>query len=233
MKGVGTVSSPLCKHTDVLDIFNKQQRRKRSHSHRHYNKTTSQLDSSLDIYVNLIDSIDQLQGVHKIKTTLFSIPPPPKKKKKLRELQSFAQESRNYDYDSAEYRVTTIILDTAQCRLFRPVRSDLLNTAAKTHFIKLNFINRGNGAVNLPSVLRSTSVIEAVPTYFKEKEPPIILYTCTKTIASNIFNFSSTLSGLDYPQFRNSPSQCECNTSSHLCQPYGHVNTGDLSIIPS
>ena len=38
IKGVGTLSSPSCKHTNVLGIFNKQQRRKRSHGHRHYNK---------------------------------------------------------------------------------------------------------------------------------------------------------------------------------------------------
>ena len=57
--------------------------------------------------------------------------------------------------------------------------------------------------------------------------------TLTKTIASKIFNFSSTLSDLDYHQFHNNPSQCECNTSSHLYQPYGHVITGDLSIVPN
>ena len=27
--------------------------------------------------------------------------------------------------------------------------------------------------------------------------------------------------------------ECECNTSSYLYQPYGHVITGDLSIIPN
>ena len=103
---------------------------------------TPQLDLSIDTLVNLIDSIDQPQGVHKIKTTLFSIFLP-----KLRELQSFALESTNYDYESAEYRVTAIILDTAQYRLFRPVRSDILSTDANTHFIKLDFINKGIDAV--------------------------------------------------------------------------------------
>ena len=115
--------------------------------------------------------------------------------------------------------------------MLRPVRSHLLSTDAKTHFIKLAFINKGIDAVNLPSILRSKSVTETVPTYFKEKESPIISYTHTKTIAGKIFNFSSTLSDLDYHQFHNNPSQCECNTSSHLYQPYGHVITGDLSII--
>ena len=228
IKEVGTLRIPSCKHTNVLCIFNKQQRRKRSHGHRHYNKRTPQLDSSIDTFVNLIDSIDPPQGVHKIKTTLFSISLP-----KLRELQSLAQKSTNYDYESAEYRVTAIILDTAQYRLFRPVRSDLLRADAKTHFIKLDFINKGIDAVNLHSILRSKSITETVPTYFKEKESPIISYTYTKTIANKIFNFSSTLSGLDYHQFHNSPPQCECNTSSHLYQPYGHVMTGDLSIIPN
>ena len=160
--------------------------------------------------VNFIDLIDQPQGVHKIKTTLFSISLP-----KLRELQSLALESTNYDYESAEYRVTAIISDTAHYRLFKPVRSDQ-STDAKTHFIKLDFINKGIDAVNLPTILRSKSVTETVPTYFKEKEPPIISYTYTKTIASKIFNFSSTLSDLDYHQFHNNPTQCECNTSSHL-----------------
>ena len=189
---------------------------------------TPQLDSSKDTFINLIDSIDQPQGVHKIKTTLLSIFLP-----KFRELLALAPESTNYDYESAEYRVTAIILDTAQYRLFRPVCSDLLSADAKAHVIRLDFINKGIHAVNLPSVLRGKSVTETGPTYFKEKQPPIISYTYTKTIASKIFNFSSTLSNVDYHQFHNNPSQCEYNTSSHLYQPYGHVITGDLSIIPN
>ena len=116
--------------------------------------------SSIDTYVNLIDSIDQPQSVHKIKTTLFSISLP-----KLGELQSLTQESTNYDYGSAEYRVTVIILDMAQYRLFRPVCSDL-GTGDKTHFIRLNFINKDIDAVDLLSFLISKSVTETVPTYF-------------------------------------------------------------------
>ena len=137
---------------------------------------------------------------------------------KLCELQSLAQEPQTMTMNLLS--IEEIISDTAQYRLFRPVHSNLLSTDAKTHFIKLNFIYKGIDAVNLPSILRSKSVTETVPTYFKEKEPPIISYTYTKTIASKIFNFPSTLSGLDYHQFHRSPSQCECNTSSHLYQPY-------------
>ena len=67
------------------------------------------------------------------------------------------------------------------------------------------------------------------------------LAECVSSLRYNLSNFSSKfltplsslLSDLDYHQFHNNPTQCECNTSSHLYQPYGHVITGDLSIIPN
>ena len=62
----------------------------------------------------------------------------------------------------------------------RPVLRNRPSADARTHFIKLDFINKGIDTVNLPSILRSKSVTERVPTYFKEKEPPIISYTLYK-----------------------------------------------------
>ena len=171
-------------------------------------KKTPQLDSSIDTFVNLIDSIDQPPGVHKIKATLFSM--------SLSKLRQLGQVFTNYDYESAEYRVTAIILDIAQYRLFRPVLSNHLSTDTKIHFIKRDFIDKGIDTVNLPSILKACQSLKQ----------------CQPAISSKIFNFSSTLSDFDYHQFQNNPYQCECNTSSHLYQPYGHVITGDLFIIP-
>ena len=54
------------------------------------------------------------------------------------------------------------------------------------------------------------------------------------TLSAVLFNLRCIVLGsLDYHQFHNNPSECECNISSHLYQPYGHVITGDLSIIPN
>ena len=72
IKGVGTLSSTSCKKTNVYTLFNKHQRRKRSHGKRHYNKKAPQPESSIDVLITLIDMIDQPEGVHKIKTHLFS-----------------------------------------------------------------------------------------------------------------------------------------------------------------
>ena len=73
IKGVGTLSSTSCKKTNVYTLFNKHQRRKRSHGKRHYNKKAPQPESSIDALITLIDMIEQPKGVHKIKTHLFSM----------------------------------------------------------------------------------------------------------------------------------------------------------------
>ena len=77
--------------------------------------------------------IEKTKGVHNINTKLFSISFP-----QLRALQELALESTNFDYPSAEYRVTAIILNIANYRLFRPVRSDVLAEKLK-NFMKINF----------------------------------------------------------------------------------------------
>ena len=53
-------------------------------------------------------------------------------------LQELNLESTNFDHSSAKYRVTAIILDIADYRLFRPVRSDVSAEKPK-HFMKSNF----------------------------------------------------------------------------------------------
>ena len=105
-----------------------------------------------------IGLIDQPQSVHKIKTTLFSVSLP-----KLLELQSLALESTNYDYESAEYKVTAIILDTTQCRLFTHVHCDLFtqnksnNTKTKLYDKRDTFgfhiVNFPFMSSNIPSAL--------------------------------------------------------------------------------
>ena len=77
IKGVDTLSTRLsftsCKKTNVYTLFNKHQRRRRSHETHHYNKKAPQPESSIYKRITLIDMIDQPEGVHKIKTHLFSI----------------------------------------------------------------------------------------------------------------------------------------------------------------
>ena len=146
------------------------------------------------------------EGVHKIKTHLFSMSLP-----QLSSPQEIALESTNTGFSSAEYRVTSIILDILHYRLFKPVKSDVPAEKPK-HFMKIKFLHKGIDAINLPQLLRSQSVMDKIPAYFKDKEPTIISYQYTNTIANKLFNFSSTLSNLDITHYLSKPQHCQCNT---------------------
>ena len=119
--------------------------------------------------------IDQPEGVHKIKTHLFSMSLP-----QLSSLQEITLESINTDFSSAEYRVNSITLDISHYRLFKPVErlfkpveSDVPVEKPK-RFMKIKFLHKGIDAINLPQLLRSQSVMDKITAYFKGKEPPII-----------------------------------------------------------
>ena len=162
---------------------------------------------------------------HNINTKLFSISFP-----QLRSLQKLALESTNFDYSSAEYRVIAIILDIANYRLFRPVRSDVPAEKPK-HFMKIKFLNKAVDAINLPALLRSTSVTDKIPVYFRDKEPPIVSYEYTSTVASKLFNFAPTLSNLNVSEYLSNSQTCQCKKSKFCYEPHGHVITGDLRVI--
>ena len=175
--------------------------------------------------VDLVDMIEKPEGVHNINTKLFSISFP-----QLRSLQKLALESTNFDYSSAEYRVIAIILDIANYRLFRPVRSDVPAEKPK-HFMKIKFLNKAVDAINLPALLRSTSVTDKIPVYFRDKEPPIVSYEYTSTVASKLFNFAPTLSNLHVSEYLSNSQTCQCKKSKFCYEPHGHVITGDLRVI--
>ena len=136
-----------CKKTNIYSLFNKQPRRKRSDGKRHYNKRASQPDVSMSTLVDLVDMTEKPEGVNNTNTKLFSISFP-----QLRSLQERALETTNFEYSSAEYRVTAIILDIANYRLFRPVGSDVPAEKPK-NFMKIKFLNKAVDAINLPAIL--------------------------------------------------------------------------------
>ena len=166
---------------------------------------------------------DRPEGVRKIKTYLF-----PMSLSQLSSLQGL--ESTNTDFLSTEYRVISIILNISHYRLFKPVKSDVSAEKPK-HFMKIKFLHKRIDTINLPQLLRSQSVMDKIPAYFKDKEPPITSYQYTNTIANKLFNFSSTLSNLDITNYLSNPQHCQCNISKFCYEPHGHVITGDVMVI--
>ena len=64
-------------------------------------------------------------------------------------------------------------------------------------FIKIPFINKGIDFIDLPSIFQDKSVMQSIPTYFQNSEPPIICYKYNKPIRNTIFNFNKLVSDLD------------------------------------
>ena len=143
--------------------------------------------------VHLVDMIKKPKGVHNINTKLFSISFP-----QLCSLQKLALESTIFDHSSAEYRVTAIILDIANYRMFRPMR----NSREDKEFYFTKILNK---AINLPAFLRSTSVTDKIPLYFKYGETPVVSYEFISTVASKLFKLASTLSNFNVSEYLSNP----------------------------
>ena len=71
--------------------------------------------------------------------------------------------------------------------------------------MKIKFLHKEIDAINLPQLLGSQSVMGKIPAYFKDKEPPIISYQDTNTVANKLFHFSSTLSNLNITNHLSNP----------------------------
>ena len=123
-----------------------------------------------------------------------------------------------------------MILDIASYRLFRPIRSDVPAEKPK-HFMRIKFWNKAVDAINLSALLRSTSVTDRIPVYVRDKEPPIVSYEYTSTVASKLFNFAPTLSNLNVSEYLSDLQACQCKESKFCYEPHGHVITGDLRAI--
>ena len=59
------------------------------------------------------------------------------------------------------------------------------------------FVHKGIELINLPSIFKDKSVISSIPTYFENKESPIICYRYNKPIRSTVFNYNKLVTELD------------------------------------
>ena len=84
--------------------------------------------------------------------------------------------------------------------------------------------------INLPQILNNKRVISSIPTFFTNRNPPLVSYSYTKSIANKIFNFKWITKDLDFDVGTNGMC-CNCNQSEFIYTPMGHVITGNLNII--
>ena len=63
--------------------------------------------------------------------------------------------------------------------------------------IKIPFINKGIDFIDLPSIFHDKSVIQSIPTYFQNSEPPIICTNIINQLEILFFNFNKLVSDLE------------------------------------
>ena len=128
-------------------------------------------DGSLN---DLLPLMQKPLGMHHTGSKLFSLP-----LSKLHALYNLCLVNNVTNPNLNEYKLTTIFLDIAGHRLFKPVgiKNDEID---KRSFLKLSFANKGLDGINLGNILHHKSVKSKIPPYFKDQSVPIISHAKPK-----------------------------------------------------
>ena len=140
LQHVGKVSySSVRSRNNVFIIFNRHQRRKRSHGHRSNSSRTSEI--TLDLLRNLYNGGQGHSSLHRLLITLHSA--------RLPNLHKLFNECDQLIVANQEQRFRSIVLDACCKRLFFPVRTGTNSTAKPLrHLIKVFFHNKRIDKVN-------------------------------------------------------------------------------------
>ena len=216
VKGVGDFNPSQ----GVFQHFGGRRRRKRKHKKRKPKRLRTKHDFSLDFVIDKHRELANKPGyIHFFKTFLYSVP--------RVDLQILLQGVENSPFE-IDVRLKDLIKMIANLRLFRPVE---INKSNDRDFYHLNFRDKGLDFINISAILRNKEVMNKIPIYSNDKEPPIIGYKFNKSIAGKLFNYKETLSEEGIDHFESNRLMCNCNNSHFKDQIHGHVITGNLDIV--
>ena len=214
LMGYGNVSQR--KQEGISFLFNQHKRRPRSHGH----KKGSSLSAHDYITLDYLNTKWATNGIHHVKTLLYHIP-----HSKLHDLDNRLDEA--HSKKQIPTQLYYLIGDVIYCRLFSPVKTT--GNVEKRFFLKIKYVNRGIDHLHLSNIFHDDDVIQQIPNYFKNTNPPIISYSYSRPIGPSILNFNQTVRNFDPKTFEN--MKCNCTKSDFNYKPHGHVITGDLSFI--
>ena len=221
VRRVGNISQ---KNVPVTQLFHVSQRRPGGHGRR-TNRANNKCGYE-HVTVTFIQNIWQGENrLHNLRTTLFGIPLPILHK--LVEAAKVDPKRGDFDFES----MFSVVHSISQQRLYKPVKAEG-QPPVDRKFMKIKFANKGIDYLNISNILRNKKVQKQIPPYFKDMEPPTISYTYPKPIATKIFNFNEVAKNFDSSSFNANVPNCDCASSAFVYEPYNHIITGDLEIIP-
>ena len=226
VKGVGSISRKI-DSTVVWGLFNKHSRRNRKRG-RKGNRKYRDKDKVKGDAETLLKGYKKPGFVRTLRGFVLGVA-----KNCLHELVQLAEVILR-DKHLPQY-LALIIKDIIRCRrgdLVIHNHNSIFQHSKPKSFIGVYFHNKGIEMINIAGILHSKVVRDTIPTFFSDKETPVVSYKYSKTIRSKLFNHKQTVNEIKFKSDKqNSHSKCDCEKSEYLYHPAGHVLTGDLGII--
>ena len=218
LKGIGDFNPSQGNYA----IFGGRRRRKnKRHSRRKPRRLRVKFDISLDYINKKHQELVNKEGyIHFFKTFIYGLP--------RLQLQVLYHNVQNQDID-IDIRIKDLIIMVANLRLFKPVQ--VTKTVNKRAYFHINFRDKGLDYINLSGILRSKNILDKIPVYFTEKEPPIIGYKFNKSVAGKIFNYKQFLSEESLDSIDINNLVCDCQNSPFKDSHHNHIITGNFDII--
>lgn len=170
---------------DIFSIYSHRKRKSRSHGVRkngNLRRKTRIITSLGDLHLLRIRC-----GQHKMLSKLSSL--------SVATLKTLDDLAEKVILQSDPFYKTAILVQEYTQHILKPHIDSLSDH--KRYFIKIPFINKGIDFIDFQSILRNKKVMNSVPTYFKNLEPPIICYKYNKPTRSIIFNYNKIVSDLN------------------------------------
>ena len=158
--------------------------------------------------------MNELGYIHYFKTFLYGLP-----RSQLLTLYEDIQSQQTY----IDNRIKDLIVMISNLRLFRPTQISKVNES-KREFFHINFRDKGLDHINLSGILRTKTVVDKIPVYFSDKEPPIIGYKFNKSIGGKFFNYKQFLIE-DLDSIDTDSITCDCHRSIFKDDTHNHIIT--------
>ena len=134
-----------------------------------------------------------------------------------------------------------ILLDLIYSRLYKNIDKNIKKNKKKisSNFLKIHFDNKAIELINVSRILHLKEIVSSFPFPIKNRsvDIPTVIYTYGVPIRSKVLNYNNILAdfkidqlGIDlhgFPIFED----CNCSDSPYKDDYWGHIITGDLSII--
>lgn len=147
---------------------------------------------------------------------------------KLKDLSWFVLSHHHDVHTTYPREIINLTLDMINYRLFLFKKKKKQHR--RTNFVKIYFQNKVVEKLELSSIFRKH--MDAIPSSFKCKDSPTVLYQLSSSIGSTVFNYKEVVNNVNTNDWKyGNNNVCDCEHSDFRDSHHQHVVTGDLRVI--